>query len=95
MVTVNQKSIIDIYIKEKRNPNITLKRREQKKKGGKKIYKTINKTAIETHILKITLNVNRSMLQPKDMDWMNGCKKRICIYAACKRLALDLEIHTD
>ena len=57
--------------------------------GGGKIYKTINKMAIETYTLKITLNVNRLMLQPKDMDWLNGCKKRICIYAACKRLTLD------
>ena len=43
MVTVNQKSIIDIHIKEKRNPNITLKRREQKKKGGKRSTKQLIK----------------------------------------------------
>ena len=43
----------------------------------------------------ITLNVNRIMLQWKDIEWLNGCKFKTCIYAAYKRLTLDLKTHTD
>ena len=50
---------------------------------------------IGTYILTITLNVNGLMLQPKDMDWLNGYKNKTCIYAAYKRPTSDLGTHTD
>ena len=35
------------------------------------------------------------MLQPKDIDWLNGYKKKTPIYAVYKRLTSDLGTHTD
>ena len=35
------------------------------------------------------------MLQPKDIDWLNGYKKKTCIYAVYKRPTSDLGTHTD
>ena len=37
------------------------------------------------------------MLQPKDLDWLNGYKNKtyIYIYVACKRSISDLVTHTD
>ena len=66
MVIANQKSLIDIHTKRKRNPNITpkivIKSQENKRgKGGKHIQKkskTINKMRKRTYIWIITLNVN-------------------------------------
>ena len=31
------------------------------------------------------------MLQPKDIDWLNGYKKKTCIHAVYKRPSSDLE----
>ena len=62
MVTANQKFVMVIHTK--RYPNTTLKIviKSQKKKGrkisAKNKSKTINKMAIRTHILIITLNIN-------------------------------------
>ena len=50
--------------------------------------------AIGTHILIITLNVNRLRV-PKDTDWLNGYKKKTHIYAAYKIPTSDLNTHTD
>ena len=35
------------------------------------------------------------MLQPKDMDCLNGHKNKTHIYAVYKRLTSDIETHTD
>ena len=35
------------------------------------------------------------MLQSKDVEWLNGYKNKIHIYAAYKRLISDLKTHTD
>ena len=35
------------------------------------------------------------MLQPKDIDWLNGYKNKTCIYAVYKRPTSDLGTHTD
>ena len=35
------------------------------------------------------------MLQPKDIDWLNGYKNKTCIYAAYKTPTSDLGTHTD
>ena len=35
------------------------------------------------------------MLQPKDIDWLNGYKKKSHIYNVYKRVTSDLETHTD
>ena len=45
-------------------------------------------------MLIITLNVNGLMLQPKDIDWLNGYKNKTCTYAVYKRLTSDLGTHT-
>ena len=70
MVNANQKSIIDIHTKKKRqskhttkdSQQITENRTKRRRKGGKKTYKnkskTINKMVIRTYISIITLNVN-------------------------------------
>ena len=57
--------------------------------------KTIKKMVIGTYILITTLNVNGIMLQPNDIDWLNGYKNRTHIYAAYKRPTSDLGTHTD
>ena len=35
------------------------------------------------------------MLQPKDIDWLNGYKDKTHTYAVYKRPTSDLETHTD
>ena len=50
---------------------------------------------VDTYILIMTLNVNGLMLQPKDIDWMNGYKNKTCIYAVYKRPTSDLGTHKD
>ena len=35
------------------------------------------------------------MLQPKDIDWLNGYKNKTHIYAVYKRPTSDLGTHTD
>ena len=35
------------------------------------------------------------MLQPKDIDWLNGYKKKTRIYAAYKKPTSDLGTHKD
>ena len=35
------------------------------------------------------------MLQPKDIDWLNGYKSKTHIYAVYKRPTSDLGTHTD
>ena len=69
MVTANQKSTIDIHTQKKKQSKHNMKdihqviREESKgvreeKKTYKNKFETINKMAIRTHILIITLNVN-------------------------------------
>ena len=50
---------------------------------------------IGTSISIITLNVNKLMLQPKDIDWLNGCKNKSHIYAVYKKSLSDLKTHID
>ena len=50
---------------------------------------------VDTYILIMTLNVNGLMLQPKDIDWLNGYKNKTCIYAVYKRPTSDLGTHKD
>ena len=68
MVTTNEKSIVGVYTKKKKESKHNTKSshqitREQKGKERENTYKnkskTINKTAISTYISIITLNVNR------------------------------------
>ena len=35
------------------------------------------------------------MLQPKDIDWLNGSKNKSCTYAVYKRPTSDLGTRTD
>ena len=35
------------------------------------------------------------MLQPKDADWLNGCKNKSNIYAVYKKPTSDLKTHID
>ena len=35
------------------------------------------------------------MLQPKDIDWLNGYKNKTCIYAVYKRPTSDLGTQTE
>ena len=35
------------------------------------------------------------MLQPKDIDWLNGYKNMTCIYVVYKRPTSDLGTHTN
>ena len=71
MGATNQKSIIDTHTKKKKHPKTTLKivitsQKKKTKEEGKKNHpqkrenksRTINKMAIRTYILIITLNVN-------------------------------------
>ena len=51
--------------------------------------------AIGIYISITTLNVNALMLQPKDIDWLNGYKNKTHIYAVYKRPTSDLGTHTD
>ena len=73
--------------------------REENKRRGEKTdkskSKTINKMVIKTYISIITLNVNRLMLQLKDIDSLNGYKNKTHIYTANKRLTSNLETHMD
>ena len=57
--------------------------------------KTFKKMVIGTYISIITLNENGLMLQPKDIDWLNGYKNKTRIYAVYKRPTSDLGTHTD
>ena len=51
---------------------------------------------IGTYITIITLNVNGlNMLQAKDIDWLNGYKNKIHVYAVYKRPTSDLGTRTD
>ena len=50
---------------------------------------------IGTYILTITLNENGLMLQPKDIDWLNGYKNKTRIFAVYKRPTSALGTHTD
>ena len=50
---------------------------------------------IGTYISIITLKVNGLMLQPKDIDWLNGYKNKTHIYAGYKRPTSYLGTHTD
>ena len=68
MATTNRKSTIDTHTKKKKESKHNAKdsyqiTREEEKKGKNKTYKnkskTINKIAIRTYILIITLNVNK------------------------------------
>ena len=66
-VTANRKSIIDIHTQREKGSKHKTKEsqitREQKRKGRNKTYKnrlkTVNKMALRSYILIITLNVNR------------------------------------
>ena len=49
---------------------------------------------IGTYISIITLNVNGLMLQPKDIDRLNGYKNKTHLYAVYKRPTSDLGTHT-
>ena len=42
-----------------------------------------------------TLNVMDKMLEPKDIDWLNGYQNKARIYAVYKRPTSDLGTHTD
>ena len=48
-----------------------------------------------TYISIITLKANGLMPQPKDIDWPNGYKNNICIYAVYLTPTSDLGSHTD
>ena len=86
LVSANQKSIIDKHTHtKKRNPNTILKRvinhmrRDQKRKTRKKFKKkkkskTINKVAIKTYILIITLNVN-GLITPTKRQRLTECER--------------------
>ena len=51
---------------------------------------------IGTYISITTLNVNGlNVVQPKDIDWLNGYKNKTHIYAVYKRPTSDLGTHTD
>ena len=64
-----------------------------KKKPNKNKSKTINQMAMKTYISIIALNVNGLMLQPKDIDCLNGYKNKTHIYAVYKRTTSDLGKH--
>ena len=51
--------------------------------------------SIRTHIVIITLNVNRLNAPTKNIDWLNGYKNRTHIYAVYKRPTSELGAHTD
>ena len=50
---------------------------------------------VGTYISIITLNINGLVLQPKDIDWLNGYKNKTRIYAVYKRPTSDLATHPD
>ena len=50
---------------------------------------------IGTYIPVTSLNVNGLILQPKDIDWLNGYKNKTRIYAVYKRPTSELETHAD
>ena len=50
---------------------------------------------VGTYISIITLNINGLVLQPKDIDWLNGYKNKTRIYAVYKRPTAHLGTHTD
>ena len=63
MVIKTQKSIMDIYTKRERNPNILLNiiiksQGKKAKERNKKTTKTMNNMAISTHLSITALNVN-------------------------------------
>ena len=51
--------------------------------------------AIGTYISIITFKVNGLMLEPKDIDWLNGYKSKTHIYAVYKKPTSDLKTHVD
>ena len=102
MVTTNQKSVMYIHKKTKKeskhnteNSHQITREENKRRKGGKRPTKTINKMAIRTYILIITLNVSRVNAPTKDIEWLHGYNNKTHIYGVCKRLTSDLEIHTD
>ena len=50
---------------------------------------------IRTYILITTSKVNGLNAPTKNIDWLNGCKKKTQIYAVYKRLTSDVGAHTD
>ena len=86
MGTENQKYTIDTHTNEKQSKHNTKDShqitKEQKRQGRKKTYKNKSKTL-------------KKRLKPKDIDWLNGYKNKICIYAVYKRPTSDLGTHTD
>ena len=68
---------------------------QEKKNDLQNQPQTIKKMAIGTYISIITLNVNKLMLQPKDIDWLNGYKNKTYIYAIYKKPTSDLKTHID
>ena len=61
----------------------------EKEKYQQNQPQTINKMAIGTYISIITLNVNGEMLQPKDIDSLNGYKNKTHIYMLSTRNPLQ------
>ena len=51
--------------------------------------------AMGSYLSIIALNVNGSMPQPKDKDWLNGYKNKTPIYVDYKRLTSKQGTHTD
>ena len=103
MITTNKKSIIDSHTHKRKeskhntkdNHQITEKRAKEEEKNKKELQnnpKTINKMVISTYLSIITLNVNALI---KIHRVVNGYKNKTYLYAACKRLTSDLNIHTN
>ena len=77
----------EIHTQIKSNPNITLKIviKSQEKNRGRE----------EKRHIKTNPKHLKRWLQPKDIDWLNGYKNKICIYVVYKRPTSDLGTHTD
>ena len=105
MGTANQKTTIDTHTKKKKEPKHNIKdsyqiTREQKRKRREKTYKnkskTINKMAIGTHILIITLNLNGLNALTKRHRLAERIQKQeLSTHAVYKRPTSDLGTHTE
>ena len=71
------------------------KKLKEEKKQGRPInkHKRSNKMAISTYLSVCTLNIN-GLNDPQDKGWLIRLKNKTHLYAAYKRLTLEIKAHS-
>ena len=93
--TQKRKSNLNTALKMIIKPQEKRTQEEGKKKQLQKQPQTNKKMAKGTYTLIITLKLSGLMLQPKDIDWLNGYENKTNKYAVYKRTTSVLGTHTD